>query len=143
MKTLLVVLMLLAIVTPAFAGSYNEWISNCKSYKDVEKFFEDWNYHRTPIWKKSTQQEMFESKTGACNNVSVFAKDALNTINPNYKAEVVEILGVMHYVCAFHMNGKIYIMDFGRPYKDQCGVFGPFHSVDEYKSKQPDFQIHP
>jgi hypothetical protein len=41
--------------------------------------------------------------------------------------------GANHYVCSFIREGKVFILDFGTPYKTIVGVHGPFNSLEEYK----------
>jgi hypothetical protein len=41
--------------------------------------------------------------------------------------------GTNHYVCSFKKEGKLFIMDYGTPYKMMVGVHGPFNSLREYK----------
>ena len=74
-----------------------------------------------------------------CFDAANFAKDALNRIDPSYEAEVIHIenrpyFKPNHVVCAFKMDGQIYIIDYGVPIKTgRRGVFGPFNSLEEYK----------
>jgi hypothetical protein len=67
----------------------------------------------------------------------MFLKETLNRINPSYKAQTVVILVrpnvFNHYVCAFKKDGKLFILDYGTPYKEITGVHGPYNSLDEYK----------
>ena len=37
------------------------------------------------------------------------------------------------YVCSFKKDGKLYVMDYGTPYKEITGIHGPYDSFDEYK----------
>jgi len=41
--------------------------------------------------------------------------------------------GNNHYVCSFKKDGKLYIMDYGTPYKTVTGLHGPYNSLEEYK----------
>ena len=60
----------------------------------------------------------------------------LNRIDPSYQAQIVVLLigrGANHYVCSFKKEGRIFIMDYGTPYRTIVGVHGPFNSLEEYK----------
>jgi len=41
--------------------------------------------------------------------------------------------GYNHYVCSFKRDGKIFIMDYGTPYKSLTGVHGPYNSLEDYR----------
>jgi hypothetical protein len=41
--------------------------------------------------------------------------------------------GYNQYVCSFRKDGKIFIMDYGTPYKEITGVHGPYNSLAGYK----------
>jgi len=38
---------------------------------------------------------------------------------------------VMHYVCSFKLDGKLYIMDYANPIR--VGTYGPFASLEDYR----------
>jgi hypothetical protein len=40
---------------------------------------------------------------------------------------------VNHFVCSFKKEGKLFIMDYGTPYRNMVGVHGPFNSLEDYK----------
>jgi len=84
-----------------------------------------------------TPEETFRLRSGIYIDVAPFAKATLNRINPSYKAQVVVIImrpsGYNHYVCSFRKDGKIFIMDYGSPYKALTGVHGPYNSLEDYR----------
>jgi len=88
-------------------------------------------------------EETFHLRSGIYVDVSTFAKATLNRINPSYKAQMVVIFmrpyGYNHYVCSFRKDGKIFIMDYGTPYKALTGVHGPYNSLEDYKKF---YEIH-
>ncbi len=84
-----------------------------------------------------TPEETFRLKSGIYVDAAVLAKETLNRINPSYKARIVVIImrpyGYNHYVCLFNDGGKIWIMDYGTPYKEVTGLHGPYDSLQEYR----------
>jgi hypothetical protein len=84
-----------------------------------------------------TLGETFKLQSGVYIDAAFFIKGTLNRINPSYEAKIVVILirpyGNNHYVCSFKMDGKLYIMDYGTPYKTVTGFHGPYNSLEEYK----------
>ena len=125
--------------------TYTEVISRWKSHEDLVKWMErDFSldverYKRfegtLPIPR--TPEETFQLKSGIYIDAVVFSKKTLNQINPFYKAQTAVILVrpnvFNHYVCAFKKDGKLFILDYGTPYKEITGVHGPYNSLDEYK----------
>jgi hypothetical protein len=84
-----------------------------------------------------TPEETFQLKSGIYIDAVEFSKKTLNQINPSYKAQTAVIFirpnVFNHYVCAFKKDGKLFILDYGTPYKEITGVHGPYNSLDEYK----------
>jgi len=84
-----------------------------------------------------TPEETFQLKSGIYIDVVEFSKKTLNQINPLHKAQTAVILVrpnvFNHYVCAFKKDGKLFVLDYGTPYKEITGVHGPYDSLDEYK----------
>jgi hypothetical protein len=84
-----------------------------------------------------TLEETFHLKSGIYIDAAEFSKRTLNQINPSYKAQTVVIVVrpsvFNHYVCSFKKEGKLFIMDYGTPYKEITGVHGPYDSLDEYR----------
>ena len=126
--------------------TYEEKISEWKSYKDVAKWM-SWNFSydmarlkevkgKDPnIVRPRSPQKTFELKSGVCFDAAVFAIKTLNRIDPSYEAEIVfmERDDGNHYVCSFKKGGELYIMDFGTSIKSVAGVHGPYNSLKEYK----------
>jgi len=130
-----------AIIPPR---SYDERVSRWKSYKDIERWLEKDFSFDTERFKRfegtlpppRTPEETFELKSGIYIDAVVFARESLNRIDPSYQAKIVVLLiggGTNHYVCSFKEEGKLFIMDYGTPYKMMVGVHGPFNSLREYK----------
>jgi hypothetical protein len=132
-------------VKPAPEKTYTEAISQWKSHQDLVKWMErDFSFDverykrfegTLPIPR--TPEETFQLKSGIYIDAAMFLKENLNRINPSYKAQIVILIirpyGFNHYVCSFRMDGKLFIMDYGTPYKEVTGVHGPYNSLDEYK----------
>ncbi len=132
-------------VKPLFTKTYTETIAKWRSYQDIVKWMEkDFTFdaerykkfeRRLPVPR--TPGETFELKSGIYIDTAMFLKETLNQINPSYKAQVVVLIirpyGFNHYVCSFRKDGKIFIMDYGTPYREVTGLHGPYDSLDEYK----------
>lgn len=128
-----------------FPGKIYTEISQWKSYQDLVKWMErDFSldaerYKRfegtLPIPR--TPEETFQLKSGIYIDAVEFSKKTLNQINPSYKAQTAVIFirpnVFNHYVCAFKKDGKLFLLDYGTPYKEITGVHGPYNSLDEYK----------
>lgn len=158
------------ITTNQTKSAYEETISQWKSYKDVEKWFQTnftydldrLNMFKDYIEKKKrgstflpppsvrTPKETFDLRSGVCCDGARFAKEVLNRINPSYKAKIVLLdfddsqTPVNHYVCSFKIDGKIYIIDYATNDKATKGLHGPFDNLKEYKNyyeKRSKFRI--
>ncbi|HUL29211.1 MAG TPA: hypothetical protein VLZ03_02060 [Thermodesulfobacteriota bacterium] len=127
-----------------FVKSYDQTISQWKSYKDVERWLgkdfsldaERFKKFEGTLPPPRTSEETFNLKSGIYIDAAIFAKETLNRIDPSYQARIVVLLigrGANHYVCSFKKDGKIFIMDYGTPYRAMVGVHGPFNSLEEYK----------
>jgi len=130
---------------PSPGKTYTEATSQWKSHQDLVKWMErDFSldverYKRfegtLPIPR--TPEETFQLKSGIYIDAVEFSKKTLNQINPSYKAQTAVILVrpnvFNHYVCAFKKDGKLFVLDYGTPYKEITGVHGPYNSLDEYK----------
>jgi hypothetical protein len=124
--------------------TYDETVSRWKSYKDLKKWMEKDFSLDTERFKRfegtlpppRTPEETFKLKSGIYIDAAIFAKETLNRIDPFYQAKIVVLLlgrGANHYACSFKKEGKLFIMDYGTPYKTMVGVHGPFNSLGEYK----------
>jgi hypothetical protein len=127
-----------------FVRSYEDTVSQWKSYKDLELWMEKEFSFDAARFKRfegtlpppRTPEETFKLKSGIYIDAAIFAKETLNRINPSYNARIVVLLvrqGANHYVCSFLKGGKLFIMDYGTPYKALVGLHGPFYSLEEYK----------
>jgi|GEM_PF-1453670 len=132
-------------VKPAPEKTYDEAVSEWKSYRDLVKWMEnDFSFDKERYEKfegtlpvPRTPRETFRLQSGIYIDVAFFLKEALNRINPSYDARIVVLVfrpyGFNHYVCSFKAGGKLFIMDYGTPYPEVTGVHGPYHSLEEYK----------
>ncbi|MGB7573631.1 MAG: transglutaminase-like domain-containing protein [Thermodesulfobacteriota bacterium] len=130
---------------PAPEKTYDETVSEWESYQDVVKWMEnDFSFDKERFEKfkgtlpiPRTPQETFRLKSGIYIDAAMFSKEALNRVNPSYKAQIVILVirpyGFNHYVCSFRKEGKLFIMDYGTPYKEVTGIHGPYSSLEEYK----------
>jgi hypothetical protein len=126
--------------------SYHTKISKWKSYEDLVRWMEkDFSFDMERYKKfegtlpiPRTPEETFYLKSGIYIDAVEFSKKTLNQINPLYQAQIVVILirpnRFNHYVCSFKEAGKLFIMDYGSPYRETNGFHGPYHSLEEYKS---------
>ena len=125
--------------------TYEETVSDWKSYKDVAKWMSrHFSYDmarfrevegKSPIPR--SPEETFKLKSGVCYDGAYFVKDVLNRIAPSYEAKVVFIenrpYAVNHFVCSFTKDGKLFIMDYATAHMNMVGVHGPYNSLDEFK----------
>jgi hypothetical protein len=133
------------LAKPPAGKSYPEVISDWKSYQDLIKWMEkDFSFDAERYRKYEgtlppprTSEETFQLKSGIYLDAAFFIKETLHRINPLYQAQIVVLIirpyGFNHYVCSFKMGGKLFIMDYGTPYREVTGVHGPYHSLEEYK----------
>jgi hypothetical protein len=132
-------------VKPAPEKTYDETVSEWKSYQDLVKWMEnDFSFDKERYEKfegtlpiPRNPEMTFQFKSGIYIDAAMFLKETLNRINPSYQAQIVILVirpyGFNHYACSFKKDGKLFIMDYGTPYKEITGVHGPYHSLDEYK----------
>jgi hypothetical protein len=143
---------LFILIPPCWAESYENWVAKCRSYKDVAEWLnENFLYDQNGIGKEANParnnrkflkvketEETFRCKTGMSAEAALFTKHALNRINLDYRAEIIHLLpekSSVHYVCGFHLGGKLFIMDYGSPYENMIGTHGPYENLDEYVQK--------
>jgi len=143
-KYVLILFLLLVACGIIFVKSYDETVSGWKSYKDLERWMEkDFSFDverfkrfEGTLPPPRTPEETFKLKSGIYIDAVIFAKEVLNRIDPSYGAQIVVLFigrGANHYVCSLKKDGKIFIMDYGTPYKTMVGVHGPFNSLEEYR----------
>ena len=125
--------------------SYIEKVTQWKSYENLVRWMEkDFSVDMERFKKfegtlpvPRSPQETFQLKSGIYIDAAIFAEETLNRIDPSYKARVVVLVtrpsGLNHYVCSFNKEGKIFIMDYGTPYKELTGLRGPYASLEGYK----------
>ncbi len=125
--------------------TYDETVSEWKSYQDLVKWMEnDFSFDNERYEKfegtlplPRSPEETFQLKSGIYIDAARFSKETLNRINPSYKAQIVILVirphGFNHYVCSFRKDGKLFILDYGTPYKEVTGVHGPYSSLEEYR----------
>jgi hypothetical protein len=147
-KLLLLFFLILFCCATAPIKTYDETVSEWKSYKDVAKWMSsyfsydmrrfdesmsEWRSYKKYLSIR-TPQETFELKSGVCFDATRFAKETLNRIDPSYEAEIVFIVRDIHphFACSFQKDGKLYIMDYGATYQSLIGVHGPYNSLGEY-----------
>jgi hypothetical protein len=127
------------------ATTYTEAVSRWKTYEDLVKWMgkefsldiDRFRKFEKTLPPPRTPEETFRLKSGIYIDAAIFAKETLNRINPSYQARIVTIImrpsGYNHYVCSFRKDGKLFIMDYGTPYKAMTGVHGPFNSLEGYR----------
>lgn len=140
--------------------TYEETVSQWKSYKDVDKWMRshysyDMKRAKESAGKKAADprspEETFKLKSGVCFDAAYFLKNVLNRIDPSYEAKVVRVevspfpTFKHDYVCSFNKEGKLFIMmQYGVTlsiFSNMVGVHGPFNSLDEFKKYYE--SIHP
>jgi hypothetical protein len=129
-------------VIPFLEKTYDETVSEWKSYQDVVKWMEN-NYsvdrkrfEGKPPMSRSPS-ETFQLRSGIDIDAAIFLKETLNRINSSYQAQIVVLVirpNIFNrYVCSFKKDDKLFIMNYGTPYKEIAGVHGPYNSLEEYK----------
>jgi hypothetical protein len=148
-EAIAILLFFLLSSTPSWAETYNQWVENCRSYKDVALWL---NHHfryekdRNGDGQASSQgtrkrprtqrlEEIFRSRCGCALDASLFARETLNRINPDYRAEIIYLSldrSQAHYLCGFFLGENLFIMDYGNLYENMIGTHGPFKTLDHY-----------
>jgi hypothetical protein len=124
--------------------TYEETITGWTSYKDVETWMREnfvYDQSRLSALLKNhggsvySPRVTFKLKGGVCWDGARLIKETLDFINPAYEAQIVYINNsdVVHYVCSFKNDGKLYMMDYATVHVDMIGTHGPFNSLEEYK----------
>jgi hypothetical protein len=136
--------------------TYEETVSQWKSYKDVDKWMRsdfsfDMKRGKESAGKSRatprSPEETFKLKSGVCFDSAYFLKDVLNRIDPSYEAKVIKVEvspfpTFRHdFVCSFKKEGKLFIMMHYGQRDSLVGVHGPFNSLDEFKKYYE--SIHP
>ncbi len=125
--------------------TYSEAVSEWKSYQDLSRWMEKEFSFDADRYRKfegtlpspRTPEETFQLRSGIYIDSALFVKETLNRIDASYKAQIVVIImrpyGFNHYVCSFKKDGKIFVLDYGTPYKETTGLHGPYRSLEECK----------
>lgn len=144
------------------AKPYPQRVQTWKSYTDVANYMQSnfrFDRNRQLEFKKDLRKykqktdnmydftvselskkpiETYNSGSGFCGDSVVFINDALNKVNPNYKAKTIFIENgaspIHHWVTGFYVKDKLYIMDYGAGSKwsAMIGTHGPYNSIDDY-----------
>ena len=149
------VFILLSLALNIHANEYEDEVDNWDSYQDVANWLNDnfkFNKQRQESIKERLQlhgpegllirnpKKTFFKGEGYCADAAHFARESLNTIDPEYNAQWVFIDNAMqgpnHWVTGFYVDGDLYIMDYGAGTKwsDMQGTHGPYKSLDEYEA---------
>ena len=154
-KCLTLILCLFVFIGSADAGSYQDALSEWKSYEDVASWLKtNFKFDKSRqikivklLMKEGPSGAVYRNATafyeknskGYCADSANFAIKSLNRVDPSYNARWVFIWNKKgrpnHWVAAFDLNEKLYIMDYGtgRKFKKMQGVHGPYNSLDDYK----------
>ncbi|MGA3209472.1 MAG: transglutaminase-like domain-containing protein [Syntrophales bacterium] len=122
------------------AFPYEETVAQWKSYHDVAHWLAGSFVYDKSRHVPQSPAETFRLKKGVCYDAANFTIDALNRINPGYKAKSVFIKNRIgppdHWVAAFTENGKLYILDYGAGmrWSRMKGIHGPYESLADYES---------
>ena len=133
------------MAAPTAEKTYHATISGWKSYQDLVKWMandfaidkERYEKFQGRLPVPRTPEETFQLRSGTDIDAAYFLKESLLRINPAYDARIAVLLirpNIFNrYVCSFTVGGKLYIMDYGTPYREVTGVHGPYHSLEEYQ----------
>ncbi len=143
------ILFLLVFEPPSWAETYDQWVSNCMSYRDVAVWLND-NFRYEPDRSGESRasgkagrkqltmkerEETFRYRTGCSLEASLFARETLNRISPDYRAEIIHLSlerSPVHYLCGFYVGERLFVMDYGNPRENLIGTFGPFEDLNDY-----------
>lgn len=148
-EAIAIILFFLLSPIPSWAETYDQWVENCRSYKDVAVWLNDqFRYEKdrngdgqpfSPGNKKRLRnqrlEEIYRSRCGCTLDASLFARETLNRINPDYRAEIIYLSldrSQTHYLCGFFLGGNLFVMDYGNFYENMIGTNGPFKNLDHY-----------
>ena len=148
-EAIAIILFFLLSPIPSWAETYDQWVENCRSYKDVAvwlndhfRYEQDRNGNGQPFSQENKKrlriqrlEEIFRFRCGCTLDASLFARETLNRINPDYRAEIIYVSldrSQAHYLCGFFLGGNLFVMDYGNLYENMIGTHGPFKNLDHY-----------
>jgi hypothetical protein len=148
-EAIAIILLFLLSPTPSWAETYVQWVQNCRSYKDVAvwlnhnfRYEKDGNGDGQPFSQGNNNrpriqrlEEIFRYPCGCSLDASLFARETLNRINPDYRAEIIYLSldrSQAHYLCGFFLGGNLFVMDYGNPHERMIGTHGPFRNLNHY-----------
>lgn len=143
------ILFLLLFQPSSRAETYDQWVANCRSYRDVAAWLSDSFRYDPGLPRESRtsgktgrkqpaskeKEEIFRYRTGGSLQASLFAKETLNRINPAYRAEIIHLSpdgSPAHYLCGFYLGERLFVMDYGNPEESLMGTHGPFENLNDY-----------
>ena len=155
-KLLMVAACVFGISTAAVSGetTYESTVARWTSYNDVADWLRSnfrFDHGRLSSVLQNTRQKgpfgllartaegTFQRKSGYCTDAAAFAIQALNQINPDYKAKYIFINNRFgqphHWVAGFIVDGKIMVIDYGASteWGGMNGLHGPYDSLDQYR----------
>ena len=98
----------------------------------------DFRQGREKAAYREGEEETFRYRTGGSLEASLFARETLNRINPDYRAEIIHLSlerSPVHYLCGFYVGERLFVMDYGNPRENLIGTFGPFEDLNDYLQK--------
>mgnify|MGYP000359706793 CR=1 FL=1 len=140
-------LFFLLLPPPSGAETYDHWVASCRSYRDVAAWLNDnfrCHHDRTgripggtarQDLSRKRREEIFRHRTGCPLEASLFARETLNRINPEYRARLIHLCGdrpPAHYLCGFYLGEKLFIMDYWNAQEHLNGTHGPFENPGDY-----------
>lgn len=141
-------------MSASYADEYQDTVSQWKSHEDVGAWLEnnfEFNKDRQRTIRQRLREDgpdgllikkpetLFGNAEGYCADSAHFARESLNNINPQYKADWIFIEnakpGPNHWVTGFYIDNKLYVMDYGtgRKWSDMQGIHGPYNSLADYE----------
>ena len=154
MKRYFIILLAFVLLAGFKPATYEEAVAGWTSYEDVAHWLKTsfrFSTSRQRAVAKLMKEDgrdglryrnpakLYKKRSGYCVDAAYFAVEALNRVNPDYNARTVFILNKLskthHWVAAFDLGGKLYIMDYGAGPKWNAmnGIHGPYDSLDEYR----------
>ena len=148
-RAIAIFLFLLLFQAPSWAETYDQWVANCRSYRDVAAWLND-NFRYEPDRSGESRtsakagrkqltvkerEKTFRYRTGCSLEASLFARETLNRINPDYRAEIIHLSlerSPVLYLCGFYVGERLFVMDYGNRQENLIGTHGPFQDLNDY-----------